>query len=220
MKKIKPVIRLMGSKYRLFNQLYNHFNFENISNFYDVFGGTGIVGVNVKHFKPDLNVYINDFDNILPLTKEYVSDNNKRFNGYGSYSQAAIEQFNKKIKNGLWEKLEIYNSILSKCFITHDDYQNLHLKKYYDKKSFFYFDPPYFSNFKAYKNQIDVNDFFRFITYFNLKNDCKIAISFKDSNEVRSLFNEWNIYELKHTNTNVSKKSKDKSAKEILITNF
>ncbi|VEU75758.1 Site-specific DNA methylase [Mycoplasmopsis maculosa] len=218
--KIKPVIRLIGSKYRLFNQLYNYFDLSNINEFYDIFGGTGIVGINVKNINNDLKVYINDYDKIFPLTKEYVEDNNKRFNGYGAYSKASIKQYKTKIKNGLWDKLNTYNKILKKCIITHKDYKELLSNKNYNQNTFLYLDPPYFSNFKAYKHQINLEDFFNFIKEFSLKNKCKIAISFKNNNEFINYLPDWKIHYLKHTNTNVSIKEKDKNANEILITNY
>ncbi|VEU75300.1 Site-specific DNA methylase [Mycoplasmopsis maculosa] len=219
-KKIKPVIRLIGSKYRLFNQLYIHFNLSNITKFYDVFGGTGIVGINIKNINPNIDVYINDYDNILPLTKKFVEDNNKRFNGFGGYSQAAIQQYNKKVLNGLWTKLKIYNNVLKNINISHLDYKELLNSHSFNNNDLIYLDPPYFSNFKAYKHKINLDDFFKFILFFNSKNNCKIAISFKYNEKILNLFKNWNIYYLNHTNTNISTIKKDKNANEILITNF
>lgn len=90
--------------------LLEHFNLENINNkittFLEPFGGSGIVSVNIKHLYPDIKVYLNDFDNIFPLTKEYIKDNNSRFNGYGSITKSAIKQYETKIKNGLWDKVK------------------------------------------------------------------------------------------------------------------
>ena len=81
------------------------FNLENINNkittFLEPFGGSGIVSVNIKNLYPNINVYLNDFDNIFPLTREYIKDNNSRFNGYGTITESAIKQYETKIKNGL-----------------------------------------------------------------------------------------------------------------------
>lgn len=223
MKKIRPIIRMIGTKYRLFNQIYKLFNFNNINNFYDVFGGSFIVGVNVKNLNENINVYLNDYDQILPFDKEFVIKNNQSFNGYGTITKAAIKQFETKVKNGFWNKFEIYKSITEKCFWTHSHYKEL-IQKNYSDQDFLYFDPPYFKNFKAYKHQLDPKEVLVDIIEFSTKNpNTKIAISFIDFESIKDMFSnsKWKIHRLRHKNTNTTNFYKTaKIAKEILITNY
>lgn len=64
-KKVRPVLKLVGSKYKMLDFLFENFNFNGVKNFFDIFGGTGIVGVNVKNNYPNIIVTINDYDNKL-----------------------------------------------------------------------------------------------------------------------------------------------------------
>lgn len=110
--KVKPIYRLTGSKYRMLDFLVDKFNLDNIKDFYEPFGGTGIVAVNVKENYKNINVFLNDFDKVLPPDLEKLVNSNCAFNGFGKYSKSAINQFIKKWENGLFEKYEKYNEIL------------------------------------------------------------------------------------------------------------
>lgn len=71
--------------------LFENFNFNGVKNFFDIFGGTGIVGVNVKNNYPNIIVTINDYDNKLTKLNYYdVLENQIKFNGYGRASEAAV----------------------------------------------------------------------------------------------------------------------------------
>lgn len=189
--------------------LLEHFNLENINNkirtFLEPFGGSGIVSVNIKHLYPDIKVYLNDFDNIFPLTKEYIKDNNSRFNGYGSITELAIKQYETKIKNGLWGKVKKYNDVLSKIQIVSNDYSSFCLQILETikncEKVFIYFAPPYYDEkskySKFYKNSLNLNKFINDIKNINENYDVNIAISFRDCYEIREAFatKHWNIYE-------------------------
>lgn len=231
---IRPVIRIVGSKYKMLPWLLEHFNLENINNkittFLEPFGGSGIVSVNIKHLYSNIKVYLNDFDNIFPLTKEYIKDNNSRFNGYGTITKLAIKQYKTKIKNGLWDKVEKYNDVLSKIQIDSNDYLSFCLKiletiKNY-KEVFIYFDPPYYNEkskySKFYKNSLNLNKFINDIKNINENYDVNIAISFRDCYEIREAFatKHWNIYEYEKINYHMSKFGKCPIVKELLITNY
>ncbi|WP_434337582.1 DNA adenine methylase [Mycoplasma capricolum] len=49
MKKIKPIISYYGSKYRMLDKIFNLLELKSSDIFLDLFGGSGIVGVNAKH---------------------------------------------------------------------------------------------------------------------------------------------------------------------------
>ena len=163
-KLIKPVIKMVGSKYKMFPWFLKHFNLHNqntkITTFIEPFGGSSILSVNIKHLYPNIKVYLNDFDSIFPLTREYIKDNNSRFNGYGSITELAIKHKETKIKNGLWDKVKKYNDVLSKIQIDSNDYLSFCLKILKTikncEKVFIYFDPPYYNEkskySKFYKN--------------------------------------------------------------------
>ena len=58
-KKVRPVLKLVGSKYKMLDFLFENFNFNGAKEFFDIFGGTGIVEVNVKNnFFETLNLRI------------------------------------------------------------------------------------------------------------------------------------------------------------------
>ena len=233
-KLIKPVIKMVGSKYKMLPWLLKHFNLDNqnnkITTFLDPFGGSGIVSVNIKNLYSNIKVYLNDFDNIFPLTKKYIKDNNSRFNGYGTITKLAIKQYETKIKNGLWDKVEKYNSLLSKINIKSNDYLPFCLKtfKYINNHSkiFIYFDPPYYDEkskySKFYKNSLNLNKFIDDIKNINENYDVNIAISFRDCAEIRKEFSNknWNIYEYEKINYHISKFGKCPIVKELLITNY
>ena len=231
---IRPVIRIVGSKYKMLPWLLEHFNLENINNkittFLEPFSGSGIVSVNIKHLYPNIKVYFNDFDNIFPLTREYIKDNNSRFNGYGSITKSAIKQYETKIKNGLWDKVKKYNNLLSKINIESDDYLSFCLKtlKHINNNSeiFICFDPPYYNEkskySKFYKNSLNLNKFINDIKNINENFGINIAISFRDCIEIREAFakKDWNIYEYVKVNYHMSKFGKCPIVKELLITNY
>jgi DNA adenine methylase len=101
MEKVKPVLRFTGSKYRQLENLFNIFDLKGKGTFVDLFGGSGIVGVNVKHNFPNMNVIINDYDNILPIKTSYALKNMLTFAGNGkNHTKAALKYFNKRVENG------------------------------------------------------------------------------------------------------------------------
>ena len=230
-KLVKPVIKMVGSKYKMLPWLLKHFNLKNQNTtFLEPFGGSGIVSVNIKNLYPNIKVYLNDFDNIFPLTREYIKDNNSRFNGYGTITKLAVKQYETKIKNGLWDKVEKYNSLLSKINIDSNDYLPFCLKTLENIKNylkiFIYFDPPYYDEkskySKFYKNSLNLDKFIADIKNINENYDVNIAISFRDCLKIREEFSNknWNIYEYEKINYHMSKFGKCPIVKELLITNY
>ena len=233
-KLIKPVIKMVGSKYKMLPWLLKHFNLDNqnkkITTFIEPFGGSGIVSVNIMNLYPNINVYLNDFDNIFPLTRKYIKDNNCRFNGYGTITKSAIKQYETKIKNKLWDKVKKYNDVLSKIQIDSNDYLPFCLKTIKNinnySKIFIYFDPPYYDEklkySKFYKNSLNLNKFIDDIKNINENYDVNIAISFRDCYQIREAFatKDWNIYEYEKVNYHMSRLGKCPIVKELLITNY
>lgn len=139
MNNVKPIIRMYGTKYKLlkyiFKNIHNDFDY-----FFDVFGGSGIVGVNVaNHYKR--KVVINDYDCLLNNLDIYKVINNQiSFNGRkGTITKSAIEQFKTKIRNGFWNNYLLFKEILEKyCLITNmeaNDFLDYYEDKYTKKNN-------------------------------------------------------------------------------------
>ena len=225
MKKIKPVVRYVGSKYRKIQNIFNYLpkkNMENYTYFIDVFGGTGIVGVNFKNNFDKKIVFINDYDNIFPLTNDFIKKNLSTYNGDGKYyTKLAIESFNRRVKNGLWEKVKIYNDIINRCNITHLEYKEL-VNKLIDfadyENKIWYFDPPYFKDKgKIYKiNDIDFNEFVE--TIKAIPKNHFIMISINKTPEIVDIFTKMGFIINEIEFAYCSTKNRHKEI-ELLITN-
>jgi len=70
---IKSPIFYMGNKYELLPQLMQIFP-KNINTFYDVFGGSGVVSLNVKANNVVYNEINHNVHKLLKIFKEYTSD--------------------------------------------------------------------------------------------------------------------------------------------------
>lgn len=223
-KYIKPVIRFPGSKYKLLPCLFKEFErIENqIGQFFDLFGGSGIVGVNFKNRYKHLQVFINDFDKILkPLNKNFLIKNQTSYGGFGKHkTNAAIKQFEKRINNGYWEKVEIYKKCLENIEIYHDDMNSFKVSNVNEKifsHTLLYLDPPYSKSNqqKQYKNCVD---FQSLITKVSRLKDIKIMISLNHDHNYK-IPKKWKIKEVPITYLN-SSNNKVKKTKELIITNF
>ncbi|WP_434328772.1 DNA adenine methylase [Mycoplasma capricolum subsp. capricolum] len=125
MKKIKPIISYYGSKYRMLDKIFNLLELKSSDIFLDLFGGSGIVGVNAKHLF-NCQTIINDYDNVLPLNLTYALKNILSFEGnLKNYTKARLDYFIKRLDNGWVDKLNQYNKILQTINITHFDYKQL-----------------------------------------------------------------------------------------------
>ena len=70
---IQSPIHYMGNKYNLLSQMLPYFP-KNINRFYDVFGGSGVVSLNVKADEYHINDLSNHVYNLYKLFKETSSD--------------------------------------------------------------------------------------------------------------------------------------------------
>lgn len=207
-KYIKPVIRLGGSKYKLLSHILRVLDLKETDKFLDMFGGTGIVGVNVKHIY-GIKTIINDFDNILPITNHNAIKNILSFEGKGkNFTRQSVDKLIMRIKNGYWEKLETYNDVLKDCTIVHNDVLKewnkiMALISFWDINKL-YADPPYYGINGIYKsdfNHIEHESLRNFLEALIITQKVdKIVVSYNDCPEVRELYKDWNIEEIKHQN--------------------
>lgn len=212
-KKIKPVLRLAGSKFRKFDFINKIFIKSKKINFYELFGGTGIVSTNIKNFHPNVNVYLNDLDNLFPLTKEIVETNLTTYEGLGKYkTKLAEEFFISRVKNGLWNKVDQYNLILNKISISHLDYKNVKISP----NSFVYIDPPYFKRNNLYKNNINHLELLRFIN--NLDKSIIWLLSYDFDDIVIQWYKNYYFYEDLFLYSGLKTKGR-KTKKELWISN-
>lgn len=215
MKTIKPVLRLAGSKYKQRNKIINLFNQSNKENFVEVFGGTGIISVNLKANFPNVNVILNDFDNLFPLTKEKVELNLTTFEGLGKYkTKLAVEYYERRIKNGLWDKVNIYNNLISKINLIHCDYKQIEIPE----NSFVYLDPPYFKRDKLYKNNINHLELFKYIK--SLPKSVIWLLSYDDNDFIKKLYQDYYILVDDFKYCAMKTKQKHNLKKELWISNF
>lgn len=213
--RIKPVLRLAGSKYRKIEIIEKYFINSKCKNFYEIFGGTGIVSVNLKNKYKDINFFLNDFDDLFPLTKDKVEKNLTSYEGLGKYfTKSLIEYYKKRIKNGLWNKVEIYNNILKSIIISKEDYKNIKINT---DNNFIYLDPPYFKNEKLYKNHINTKEFYDWVIKLSKNN--KILISYNNDEYIKELYKEFNIIEDEFNYCGMGIKTR-KNISELWITNI
>ncbi|WBX36614.1 hypothetical protein [Mycoplasma capricolum] len=126
----------------------------------DLFGGSGIVGVNAKEIF-NCKVIINDYDNVLPLNLTYALKNILSFEGnLKNYTKARLDYFIKRLDNGWVDKLNQYNKILQTIDITHFDYKQIleNIINNKNKVTKLYADPPYFNKTGMYKNSFTIQD--------------------------------------------------------------
>lgn len=208
MKKIRPVLRLKGSKYKLMPTILELFSLSKKDIFIEPFGGTGIVSVNLKANLPKTQVILNDFDNIFPLSKEFVIKNLTSYEGQGLYqTKKAVDYFHKRVKNNLWSKVDKYNQIIDQIKVIHKDFRDIQ----YPKNSFIFFDPPYKDRKKLYKKYVSLKDLKDFID--TLDSSIQWIITYNLCEDVFKHFNYQNIFIYKTKNKNTKNG-------EILISNF
>lgn len=230
MKKIKPVLRYPGSKYRKIDRIISILQLNEKDKFLDMFGGSGIVGVNVKN-KINCDVIINDFDEILPVNINNAIKNMLSFQGMGrNFTKSSLELFNKRIENGYWNKLKIYNNILNNCTIIHRDWvaENKYFENFKfpkcDIPSAVYVDPPYHNIKGLYKN--DFSDLYheRLKNLMDKLDGCgiKVLISYNESLFIRELYKDWIITEeeFQYQTGKLNRSGVKKKVNELFITNF
>ena len=211
---VKPILRLLGSKYNKRKIIMDIFNFFNTNNFYEIFGGTGIISVKIKANFHNKNVYLNDFDNLFPLTKSKIIKNQTSYAGLGKYATTSAKKlFDKRLNNNFWEKVKIYNSWLAKINITHNNYKYLKI----NKNSFVYVDPPYVGREKVYTNSLNHNELYEYLE--KIKSTNIILISYNDCQIIRNMYKNWFIYEIKYKYKGACAAKKQFTINELLICN-
>ncbi|ABC01091.1 DNA adenine methylase [Mycoplasma capricolum] len=222
MKNIKPVISYYGSKYRMLKNIFNVLDLNSSDIFLDLFGGSGIVGVNARHLF-NCQTIINDYDNVLPLNLTYALKNILSFEGnLKNYTKARLDYFIKRLDNGWVDKLNQYNKILQTINITHFDYKQLleNIINNKNKVTKLYADPPYFNKTGMYKNSFTIQDHIDLYNLLSeLKSQTKIVISYNDEPFIKKLYKDWNIISIDKTNVCGINKNSSK-VKELLITNI
>ncbi|WP_434333548.1 DNA adenine methylase [Mycoplasma capricolum subsp. capricolum] len=222
MKNIKPVISYYGSKYRMLKNIFSVLDLNSSDIFLDLFGGSGIVGVNAKHLF-NCQTIINDYDNVLPLNLTYALKNILSFEGnLKNYTKKRLDYFVKRLDNGWIDKLNQYNKILQTINITHFDYKQLleNIINNKNKVTKLYADPPYFNKTGMYKNSFTIQDHIDLYNLLSeLKVKTKIVISYNDEPFIKELYKDWNIIEINKTNVCGINKNSSK-VKELLITNI
>ncbi|WBX36406.1 DNA adenine methylase [Mycoplasma capricolum] len=222
MKNIKPVISYYGSKYRMLKNIFSVLDLNSSDIFLDLFGGSGIVGVNARHLF-NCQTIINDYDNVLPLNLTYALKNILSFEGnLKNYTKARLDYFIKRLDNGWVDKLNQYNKILQTINITHFDYKQLleNIINNKNKVTKLYADPPYFNKTQMYKNSFTIQDHINLHNLLSeLKTQTKIVISYNDEPFIKKLYKDWNIISIDKTNVCGINKNSSK-VKELLITNI
>ena len=211
---VKPVLRYPGSKYKKIDKIIELLEIKKTDSFLDMFGGSGIVGVNVKSII-GCDVVINDYDRILPITNNAAIRNMISFGGIGKvFTKSAVEYFNKRIRNGYWDKLKKYNDILSGVSLTHFDYLEFRGVRHYK----IYVDPPYHGVDGLYKESF-TEDQHRSLHLMleGLSRSNKILISYNDTPFIRKLYEDWDIKTLEYKYSTGHKRH---SVNELIITNL
>lgn len=224
MKYLKPILRMFGSKYKLLSHILKYVE-NDFNAFVDLFGGTGIVGLNVSYiFKNSSNkIYINDYDEILEnLTVQNVIQNQITFNGNKkNVTKSGIEYFKKKIVNGFWNRYLLYLDELKKVTIFRvnatwwltNSYENL------KHDIILYLDPPYFGKKyeRLYINKVNHKALWELLD--KIKTKCRIILHYNYDKTVLEHFKDWNIETIETVYTSTNYQTGNKFTKEIIITN-
>ncbi len=226
-KKIKPVLRYAGSKYKKIDKIIDILKINKKDGFLDMFAGSGIVGVNVRN-RFNNKVVINDFDNVLPVNDKQAMINICSFQGLGkSFTDAANKYAITRINNNYWDKVDTYNDVLKECKIIRNDWiKNSFLiyDLFDDGINKIYVDPPYDGIKNLYKNSFTEEDHISLKMILDSINPdkIKILISYNDTPFIRKLYNDWNIIEENFTYSTGGKTSSKvmKKVKELFITNY
>ena len=102
-KKVKPVLRWPGSKYRKIDKIIKILGVGQYDHFLDLFAGSGIVGVNVKNLI-GCEVTINDYDKIFPITDNFALNNMLSYGGLGKNKTKSAEEYFLRNTSGILGK--------------------------------------------------------------------------------------------------------------------
>lgn len=237
----------MGGKIKIKKDIVDLFpnDYQNMI-YIEPFFGAG----HVYFYKvPSKKEIINDIDervyNIMNMFKKYDEKNIEKIIN-GTYTKKQFEDikkfkpkndFQKGIKDFLLIRLSFlsrgdnyneskkkinknvngYKERLKNTIILNDDYKKV-IKKYDNKDALFYLDPPYEGSKKShYKNHsIDYNELKNILD--NLKG--KFIMSINDSKNIRELFKDYNMMNIKTRYSNKEQGTKEGHINELIITNY
>jgi site-specific DNA-adenine methylase len=94
---IKPIYRIAGSKYKLLKHILPLL--EKYRTVVDVFGGSGIVSVNLQERRVPYVIF-NNYDKIDFFSDRVLVNNILQFDGYGSITKLAGQNLATRVKNG------------------------------------------------------------------------------------------------------------------------
>ena len=211
---IKPILRFPGSKYRKVKKFIEILDIKEDDIFLDMFGGSAIVGVNVKELTR-AKVIINDFDKTFPISPKNAIINMCSFQGLGKNSTPSSEEyFNTRVRNGYWGKFDKYNQVLDTCTITNNDFMDIDV----DTPNKIYVDPPYDDIKKLYKGDFTKLQHKRLCEKLS-NTAANILISYNDTPYIRELYKDWNISTMYFAYT-TGRGTKKKKVDELIITNY
>jgi DNA adenine methylase len=239
----KPFFGRMGGKSRLAKRLISMFPCD-IETFVEPFVGAGNIFWRLEH-NPDIKYVINDFDESVVKIFKALKNGDKCLEDAGAYitRKRFWDLVNKKNRTGCDEinlmrnsffnqqksylgqinnkkydklRLEEAKEILKNVTILNQSFETV-IKKYDDKTTFFYLDPPYEnpkqSDYKDYVTPEQVYDVLK-----NIKG--RFLLSYNDSSNIRNIFKEFNIKGITTEYAGFTKGQKRRTVNELIITNY
>lgn len=161
---------------------------------------------------------------------DYLARNNLTYNGHktGTFTQKRLEQnWNQSKMKRILRCCNLLENKREDILFKAEHYQNIDASKIpglKKVKSFYYLDPPYFSNNgKVYEHSFNKSDWIKFGEYIEkITSDGDLFLLSIDDNEVtRGMFKKYNIYEKQwpYTSTKTAQ-SKCRIGMELFITNY
>lgn len=240
----RPFFGRIGGKSKLAKKLIPMFPTD-IETFVEPFVGAGNIFWKLDH-KPEIKYVINDFDESVVKVFKALKNGDKCLEDSGDYitRKRFFELKDKKNRTGCDEidlmrnsffsiqktyigriiskkydklRLDEAKEILKNVIILNQSFETV-IKKYDDKTTFFYLDPPYEnpkqSDYKDYVTPQQVYDVLK-----NIKG--RFLLTYNDSSNTRNIFKEFNI---KGITTNYAGFTKGvirgRKGSELVITNY
>jgi len=228
-----------GGKSRLKNQLIPLFP-KDYDTFVEPFVGAGSIFYSTPRVA---NEIINDLDTDMYIIHSGLQQDSKYINDniIRDFSQAEFDKaknnkdilsviykykasfltqgkcFNKLERNGMKIDFTPFQERLKGVTILNKDFCNI-IKEYDSPTTFFYLDPPYITKVKYYDNNATPENIYKSLQ--GLKG--KFMLSYNDNPNIRKIFNEYNIIELKtnYQSAVINKHSGNMKRTELVITNY
>jgi DNA adenine methylase len=236
---MKAPIGRTGGKSKLKNQLIPLFP-KDYDTFVEPFVGAGSIFYSTPRVK---NEIINDLDTDMYIIHsglqqdaKYINDNiirdfsqtefdkaknkNDVLSLIYKYKASFLTQgkcFNKLERIGMKIDFTPFQERLKGVTILNKDFSDV-IKEYDNSTAFFYLDPPYITKVKYYDNNATPENIYKSLQ--GLKG--KFMLSYNDNPNVRKVFNEYNITELKtnYQSAVINKHSGIMKRTELVITNY